>query len=113
MVLDLAAIYAVLDGATGLPCAECGGACCRHGTVALYPGEAERSPVLAPLEGPPVAGQCRFLDGGGRCTVYASRPLNCRAFPLLPSGEPHPFVCPFLDALVPEHAERVKALALR
>jgi Fe-S-cluster containining protein len=29
-------------------------------------------------------GHCVFLDEGGRCTVYAARPLQCRSYPFWP-----------------------------
>ena len=29
-------------------------------------------------------GRCVFLESGGRCRVYASRPLQCRTYPFWP-----------------------------
>ncbi|MGA1821105.1 MAG: YkgJ family cysteine cluster protein [Thermoplasmatota archaeon] len=28
-------------------------------------------------------GRCVFLDDGGRCSIYASRPAGCRLYPLV------------------------------
>jgi Fe-S-cluster containining protein len=30
-------------------------------------------------------GRCRYLGAGERCSIYASRPLGCRVFPLNPT----------------------------
>jgi len=43
-------------------------------------------------------GSCAFLDGAGRCSVYAARPEQCRTFPYAWSAAG----CPELDKLLVE-----------
>jgi hypothetical protein len=44
----------------------------------------ERTPAGWQLIGKRGDGGCVFLDGEGKCSVYAGRPLQCRAFPFWP-----------------------------
>lgn len=51
----------------------------------LYAGEwrvlcAELARQGRALPPPRADGACPFLDGGGRCSVYAARPLGCRTW---------------------------------
>lgn len=44
----------------------------------------ERTPAGWQLIGKRSDGGCIFLDGEGKCSVYAGRPLQCRAYPFWP-----------------------------
>jgi len=49
-----------------------------------------------------VDGRCFFLDGGGRCTIYAIRPWGCRLYPLVLDMEEG---LPTFDDLCPHAGE--------
>lgn len=76
-------------------CDGCG-ACCRSKLVDVYEVDLLREPALGPpmmpLKEPGIDGEIGYLDGldeGGcpflseecRCSIYATRPVACVAFP--------------------------------
>lgn len=83
-------------------CAECVNKCCSQPLDWVYVTEGEiealesasgvpRSEFIEPIRNE-INGltfqtlrlPCRFLDTGGKCTVYEARPLICRVFPFYP-----------------------------
>jgi hypothetical protein len=77
-----------------VPCGDCCACCSTGHFVHIAPGEHEtlvRVPrgLLFPAPGLPSGhvvlpyddrGRCPLLDEGGRCTIYAHRPLTCRTY---------------------------------
>lgn len=66
-------------------------ACCRFAVTGREPWvtqvewelvveELKRGGRRLPAVPPDADGRCPFLDGTGRCVVYAARPLGCRTF---------------------------------
>jgi hypothetical protein len=101
-VLDLQKSRALLalasDVVQGTSC-DCSTDCCRFGVTGREPwvtraewelvvrevaAQGRRLPVISDDGDDDDEGRCPFLDddgaGGGRCRVYASRPLGCRTF---------------------------------
>ena len=78
----------------GVPCGDCCACCSTSHFVHIGPEEREtlaRVPreLLFPAPGMPAGhvllpydghGNCPLLDGRGRCTIYAHRPLTCRTY---------------------------------
>ena len=94
-----------------LPCAECGGQCCRYAAFTVrewkvvrrkygLPAGARVRPVRLlpnkvdelPLGGPGMIilaagrddGACAYLGDDGRCAVYDDRPSSCRTYGVRP-----------------------------
>jgi hypothetical protein len=86
------------DVVEGVTC-DCSTECCRFGVTGREPWvtraewelvvlevrrQGRRLPVLKSDDDDDDEGRCPFLDddgnGGGRCRIYAARPLGCRTF---------------------------------
>jgi Fe-S-cluster containining protein len=83
-------------------CAECVNKCCSQPLDWVYVTEAEivrleaastlpRSEFIEPIQNQlngltfqTLQLPCRFLDAGGKCSVYSARPLICQIFPFYP-----------------------------
>jgi uncharacterized protein len=78
----------------GVPCGDCCACCSTSHFVHIGPDEAETlaevpGELLFAAPGMPAGhvvlpfdarGRCPLLDEGGRCTIYAQRPLTCRTY---------------------------------
>lgn len=74
---------------------ECGGRCCKASAIPLSSEEADRllaiaearhlpQPMIIRGENDPFimqASPCVFLNKSNLCSIYADRPVHCRAFP--------------------------------
>ena len=66
-------------------CQSCNGACCRNVRLPVGPLDPEQTRA-AETRGVVVDGVwfidsvCKHLTGGGRCSIYETRPDACRAY---------------------------------
>jgi hypothetical protein len=100
-------LYALLEGASSPACLDCA-QCCEMPWVAE--GEAETLPTETSAGvrfGGSDCGRCSALHGR-LCSIYESRPLDCRLFPLdIVEHEGEYWWCIFLNCRAPDELAAV------